>query len=144
MAKKNFREGINNLISSTKEEANSILDDNKYSFKKDKDDNSFVSTSINANADLIKDFKVALTRLGQPVHLFFEKEIEAIVKDMKVSIEEVKDDNSFTKYSFRMFKGSRDILKEYCSGRKLVIRDVYVHIMKHLVNELKKHDKAQN
>jgi hypothetical protein len=129
--KKTFKGGIESLIR-TKEEREQDYKPEPLPARKDKA--TFAATSINTDPETIKLFKIALLKIEEPVYSFFEKSIDNVVKDKSVNIPQIKDEPSFSKYSFRMYRESRDSLKLYCTERDLNFRDVCVFLMKELID----------
>ncbi|MDR2954625.1 MAG: hypothetical protein LBV43_06050 [Prevotella sp.] len=129
--KKTFKTGIESLIR-TEEEREQDYKPVLMPTRKDK--TTFAATSINTEPETIKLFKIALLKIEEPVYSFFEKSIDKIVVENKsVNIPQIKDEQSFSKYSFRMYRESRDKLKIYCTERDLNFRDVCVFLMKELI-----------
>jgi len=124
--KKTFKTGIQGLIR-TEEEREQDYKPTKA--PAETNDTTFAATSINADPEIIKQFKIALLVIGEPVYSFFEKSINGIIDNKSVSIPQIRDEESFSKYSFRMYKESRDKLKLYCMERELNFRDVCVFLM---------------
>ena len=125
--KKTFKTGIEGLIRTQEEQ--------EQDFKpKAKNNSGFAATSINADPEIIKQFKISLLKIEEPFYSFFENSINSIVEDKTVDIPQIKDEQSFSKYSFRMFKESRDKLKLYCVQRELNFRDVCVFLMKRSID----------
>ena len=125
--KKTFRSGIDSLIRTQEER--------KEDYKpKAKDKPVFAATSINTDPEIIKLFKIALLKIEEPVYSFFQRSIDDVIENKSVDIPQIKDDQSFSKYSFRMYRESRDKLKLYCTERDLNFRDVCVFLMKELID----------
>lgn len=126
--KKSFKSGIEGLIR-TKEEQQE--QNQKYNIQKD--NIKFVSTSINADPELIKQFKIALLKIEKPIYAFLEKSVDEIIIDKTIHIPHIKDEPHFTKYSFRIFKESREKLKMYSIERNLKVKDVCIYLMQKLI-----------
>jgi hypothetical protein len=126
--KKSFKSGIEGLIRTPEEQEQ---DYKPVSEKMDKP--TFAATSINTDPEVIKLFKIALLKIEEPVYSFFEVSVNKIVNDNAVDIPQIKDEQSFSKYSFRMYRESRDKLKLYCAERDLNFRDVCVFLMKEVI-----------
>ena len=130
--KKTFKTGIESLIRTEEEREQ---DYKPAPMPAGKDKTTFAATSINTDPETIKLFKIALLKIEEPVYSFFEKSIDNVVKDKSVNIPQIKDEQSFSKYSFRMYRESRDKLKLYCTERDLNFRDVCVFLMKELIDK---------
>jgi hypothetical protein len=130
--KKTFKTGIESLIRTEEEREQ---DYKPAPISQGKDKTTFAATSINTDPEIIKLFKIALLKIEEPVYSFFEKSIDNVVKDRSANIPQIKDEQSFSKYSFRMYRESRDKLKIYCTERDLNFRDVCVFLMKELISK---------